>query len=111
MTLHLDLPLEQTLSAAWRGYRRELALSASAARGLVHLGGGGWLDSATVEMEGVVLTEAGGGAIRAEALRTQLIRRPPAVEGAKDSRTPGRWASSLAIRSASRNGSKSCEPL
>jgi len=84
LTLHLDLPLEQTLSAAWRGHRRELALSAKVARGLVHLGGGGWLEAATVEMEGVVLTEAGGGAIRAETLRYELTRRPPALEGAQD---------------------------
>jgi hypothetical protein len=84
LTLRLDLPLEQTLSAEWRGYRRELALSAAVARGLVHLGRRGRLESATVEMERVVLTEAGGGAIRAEALRYQLIRRPPALEGTRD---------------------------
>jgi hypothetical protein len=80
-TLRLDLPLEQTLSAEWRGHRRELALSAAAARGLVHLGRGGWLKAATLEMEDVVLTEEGGGSLRAETLRTQLTRHPPTLEG------------------------------
>ncbi len=83
-TLRLDLPLEQALSAEWRGYRRELALNAGMARGLVHLGREGWLEAATVEMERVVLTEAGGGALRAETLRTQLTRRPPTLEGGDD---------------------------
>jgi hypothetical protein len=82
--LRLDLPLEQTLSAAWRGHRRALALSASAARGLIHLGREGWLEAATVEMENVVLTEEGGGTLRAETLRTQLTRRPPTLEGTDD---------------------------
>ncbi len=79
--LHFDLPLEQSLSAAWRGQRRQLALTATAARALVHLGRDGRLKAATVEMEGVVLTEEGGGAIRAETLDYQLTRRPPALEG------------------------------
>jgi hypothetical protein len=83
-TLHLDLPLEQTLSAAWRGHRRELALSAAAARGLVRLSRDGWLEAATVEMEGLVLTEQGGGTLRAETLRSQLTRRPPTLEGSDD---------------------------
>ena len=80
-TLRLELPLEQTLSAEWRGYRRELALSAAAAGALIHLGRDGRLEAATLEMEGVVLSEAGGGALRAETLRYQLTRRPPALEG------------------------------
>ncbi len=84
LTLHLDLPRNQILSAEWRGHRRELALSAAAARGLVHLDRGGWLEAATVEMERVVLTEASGGATRAEALQFQLTRRPPALEGTQD---------------------------
>ncbi len=80
-TLRLELPLEQTLSAAWRGYRRELALSAAAARGLIRLGRDGRLEAATIEMERVVLSEAGGGSLGAETLRYQLTRRPPALEG------------------------------
>ncbi len=83
-TLRLDLPLEQTLSAEWRGYRRELALRAAAARGLIHLGRDGWLEAATLELERVVLTEAGGGTLRAETLRYQLTRRPPTLEGTDD---------------------------
>ena len=82
--LRLDLPLEQTLSAAWRGHRRDLTLNAAAARGLVHLGREGWLKAATVEMEGVVLSEAGGGTLNAETLRYRLTRRPPTLEGADD---------------------------
>jgi hypothetical protein len=82
--LRLDLPLEQTLSAAWRGHRRELALSAAAARGQVHLGRDGWLKAATVEMESVVLTEEGSGSARAETLRYRLARRPPTLEGTDD---------------------------
>ncbi|MHA1153517.1 MAG: DUF2125 domain-containing protein [Alphaproteobacteria bacterium] len=82
--LRLDLPLEQTLSAEWRGHRRELALNATAARGLIHLGRDGWLEAATVEMERVVLTEEGGGNLRAETLRYQLTRRPPTLEGGDD---------------------------
>ncbi len=35
-------------------------------------------------MERVVLTEAGGGATRAETLRYQLTRRPPTLEGTDD---------------------------
>ncbi len=81
LTLRLKLPLEQTLSAAWRGQRRELALSATAARGLIHLGRDGGLKAATIEMEGVVLRQAGGGSLGAETLRTQLTRRPPSLEG------------------------------
>ena len=81
LTLRLDLPLEQTLSAAWRGRRREIALTAAAARGLIYLGRSGWLKAATVEMERVALTEEGGGSLRAETLRYQLTRRPPALEG------------------------------
>ncbi len=81
LTLRLDLPLEQTLSAEWRGLRRELALGAARARGLVHLGRDGRLDAATLEMERVVLSEAGGGVLRAETLRYELTRRPPALEG------------------------------
>lgn len=80
-TLRLDLPLEQTLSAEWRGHRRELALSAAAARGLIHLGRDGRLDAATVDMERVVLTEEGGGTAGAETLRYRLSRRPPTLEG------------------------------
>jgi len=82
--LRLDLPLEQTLSAAWRGQRRDLTLNAAAARGLVHLGREGWLKTATVEMEGVVLSEAGGGTLSAETLRYRLTRRPPTLEGVDD---------------------------
>ncbi len=84
LTLYLDLPLQQTLSAEWRGLRRELALSAAAARGLVHLGRDGRIEAATLEMEGVVLSEAGGGALGAETLRYELTRRPPALEGVDD---------------------------
>ena len=83
-SLHLDLPLQQTLSAPWRGGRREFALNVAAARGLVHLGRNGWLEAGTVEMEGVVLTEAGGDALGAETLRYRLTRRPPALEGVDD---------------------------
>ena len=84
LVLRLDLPLEQTLSAAWRGHRRDFMLSAAAARGLVHLGREGWLKAATVEMEGVVLSEAGGGTLSAETLLYRLTRRPPALEGVDD---------------------------
>ncbi len=83
-TLRLDLPLEQTLSAEWRGQRRELALSAAAGRGLIHLGRDGWLKAATLEMDRVVLSAAGGGATRAETLRYQVTRRPPTLEGTDD---------------------------
>ena len=83
-TLRLELPLEQTLSAEWRGQRRELALRAAAARGLIHLGRDGRLEAATLEMERVVLTEAGGGTLRAETLRSQLTRRPPTLEGSDE---------------------------
>jgi hypothetical protein len=83
-TLRLDLPLEQTLSAPWRGRQREFALNAAAARGLVHLGRNGWLEAATVEMEGVVLRDAGGGTLGAETLLYRLTRRPPALEGVDD---------------------------
>jgi hypothetical protein len=82
--LRLDLPLEQTLSAAWRGHRRDLTLNAAAARGLVHLGREGWLKAATVEMEGAVLSDAGGGTLSIETLRYRLTRRPPALEGVDD---------------------------
>ncbi len=81
LTLRLELPLEQTLSAAWRGFRREIALNAEAARGLIHLGRSGRLEAATLEMDRVVLREAGGGSLRAETLHYQLTRRPPALEG------------------------------
>ncbi len=84
LLLRLDLPLEQTLSAAWRGQRRDLTLNAAAARGLVHLSREGWLEAATVEMEGVVLSEAGGGTLSAEMLRYRLTRRPPTLEGVDD---------------------------
>jgi hypothetical protein len=84
-TLRLELPLEQTLSAEWRGLRRELALSAAAARGLVQLGRDGWLEAATVEMEDLALSAAGGSAAtRAETLRYRLTRRPPTMEGTDD---------------------------
>ncbi len=83
-SLRLDLPLEQTLSAEWRGHRRELALQAQAARGLIHLGGEGWLKAATIEMERVALTGKGGATTRAEALRYQVTRRPPTLEGSDD---------------------------
>ena len=82
--LRLDLPLEQTLSAEWRGHRREFALSAAAAHGRVHLGREGWLEAATVEMERVVLSEAGGRTLGAETLRYQATRRPPTLEGVDD---------------------------
>jgi hypothetical protein len=83
-TLRLELPRQQTLSAAWRGQRRELALSAAAARGLVHLGRDGRLEAATVEMEDLALSAAGGATTRAETLRYRLTRRPPTMEGTDD---------------------------
>jgi hypothetical protein len=83
-TLRLELPRQQTLSAEWRGQHRELALSAAAARGLVHLGHDGWFEAATVEMEDLALTVAGGATTRAEALRYRLTRRPPTMEGTDD---------------------------
>ncbi len=86
LTFRLDLPLRQTLSADWRGHRRELSLEAETARGLVHLGPDGWLKAATIEMERVVLGEPGGGTqgaatLRADRLRYDVTRRPPTLEG------------------------------
>ena len=86
LTLRLDLPLRQTLSADWRGHRRELSLEAETARGLVHLGPDGRLKAATVEMERLVLREPGGGTqgdptLRADRLRYEVTLRPPALEG------------------------------
>ncbi|MCH9013092.1 MAG: coproporphyrinogen III oxidase [Proteobacteria bacterium] len=84
--LRLDLPLRQTLSADWRGHRRELSLEAETARGLIHLGPDGWLKTATIEMERLVLGAPGGGTqgaaiLRADRLRYDVTRRPPTLEG------------------------------
>lgn len=82
--LRLDLPLEQTLSATWRGHQRDLTLNAAAAHSLVHLGRDGGLTAATVEMDGAVLSDAGGGTLSIETLRYRLTRRPPTLEGVDD---------------------------
>ncbi len=101
LTLRLDLPLRQTLSADWRGHRRELSLVAETARGFIHLGRGGWLKAATIEMERLTLSEPGsepgseagsepgGGTqgaatLRADRLRYDVTRRPPTLEGTDD---------------------------
>jgi hypothetical protein len=89
LTLRLDLPLRQTLSADWRGHRRELSLEAETARGLIHLGPDGWLKAATIEMERLTLSEPGGGTqggttLSADRLRYDVTRRPPTLEGTDD---------------------------
>ena len=83
-SLRLDLPRRQTLTAVWRGHERDFALEAESARGFVHLGREGWLKAARIEMEALALSEQGGGTTRAERLRYDLTRRPPALEGTDD---------------------------
>jgi hypothetical protein len=89
LTLRLDLPLRQRLSADWRGHRRELSLEAETARGFIHLGREGWLKAATIEMERLTLSEPdggtqGGATLRADRLRYDVTRRPPTLEGTDD---------------------------
>ncbi|MCZ6522549.1 MAG: DUF2125 domain-containing protein [Alphaproteobacteria bacterium] len=69
------------VGAAFQGKELPSSKRAAAARGLVHLGRDGWLEAATLEMDRVVLSEAGGGTLRAETLRYQVTRRPPMLEG------------------------------
>ncbi len=82
--LELTLPRRQKLVAPWGGRLHELALEAADARGLIQLGSGGWLQTATVEMTDLTLTESAAWTLRAERFRHDLTRRLPTVESTDD---------------------------
>lgn len=84
-TLRLELPRRQDLSATWRGQERSLSVEAGEARGVVRLDLRGRVEAATLDLADVTVREAGGGAAHAEALRYELVTRPPRPGG------PGDW--------------------
>lgn len=83
-TLHLELPRRQELAGTWDGQAHRLRLEAGDARGLVHLGRGGRLEAATVEMEDVSLVDEAGRTLRAAGARAAVTQRPPRLEGTED---------------------------
>jgi hypothetical protein len=82
--LTLALPRRQRLIAPWGGRQRELTLEAADARGFIHLGRGGWMKSATLELDSPVLREVDGRTVSARFFRSDMTRRPPTLEGTDD---------------------------
>jgi len=87
LLLRLALPLQQELTATWRGYERTVRLEAERVDGTVRFDTRGRTEAATLEATDVTIQEAGGVSVRIARLRHDVSRPPPTAAPLADGTT------------------------